>query len=48
MPPLLSGALPTNPTPWQQLGCKRPRVGANFWCKSTGVHGGVWMELIPA
>ena len=28
------------PAPGQKLGCKSPRVGANFWCKSTGVCGG--------
>ena len=28
------------PAPWQKLGCKNPRVGANFWCKSPGLHGG--------
>ena len=28
------------PSPGQKLGCKSPRVGANFLCKSLGVHGG--------
>ena len=37
-------------TPGQKLGCKSPRVGANFWCKPQGVRGGgwLWMKLIPA
>ena len=34
------------PTPGQKLGCKSPRVGATFWCKSLGVHGGVVMHEI--
>ena len=28
------------PPPWQQLEYKSPRVGAKFWCKSTGMRGG--------
>ena len=33
--------------PGQKLGCKSPRVGANFWCKSPGVHaGGMVMDEI--
>ena len=32
--------------PEQKLGCKSPRVGANFWCKSPGVHGGMIMDEI--
>ena len=39
------------PTPGQKLGYKSPRMGANFWCKSLGVHGGggwLCMKLIPA
>ena len=35
------------PAPGQKLVCKSPRVGANFWCKSSGVRG-VWMKLISA
>ena len=34
------------PTPGQKLGCKGPRVGANCWCKSPGVRGGVVMDEI--
>ena len=26
--------------PGEKLGCKSPRVGANFQCKSPGVRGG--------
>ena len=26
--------------PRQKLGCKSPRVEANFWCESPGVRGG--------
>ena len=40
-----------SPPPGQKLGCKSPRVGADFWCKSSGVRGGegwLWMKLIPA
>ena len=41
--------LPQQMPPSQKLGCKRPRVGANFWCKSWGCRGGwLWMKLIPA
>ena len=43
---LPSGATPTNPPPGQKLGCESPRVGANFWCKSPGVRGGVAMDEI--
>ena len=32
LPPQIS------PTPEQKLGCKSPRVGANFWCISPAVH----------
>ena len=32
--------------PREKLGCKSPRVGANFWCKSPGVHGGMVMDEI--
>ena len=36
-------------TPLQKLGRKSPRIGANFWSKSPGVHRGwLWMKLIPA
>ena len=28
------------PAHGQILGCKSPRVRANFWCKSLGVRGG--------
>ena len=44
----LSGAAPTNPRLLgQKLGCKSPRVGANFWCISTGVRGrGMVMDEI--
>ena len=34
------------PAPRQKLGCKSPRVGANFWCKSPGVRGGMVMDEI--
>ena len=35
--------------PGQKLGCKSPRVGANFWCKSLGMRGEwLWMKLIAA
>ena len=40
------------PAPGQKLGCKSPRVGANFWCKSSGVSGGeggwLWQKLTAA
>ena len=32
------------PAPRQKLGCKSPWVGANFWCRSLGVHGGMVMD----
>ena len=32
--------------PGQKLGCKSPRVGENFWCKSSGVHRGMVMDEI--
>ena len=31
------------PPPGQKLGYKSPRMRANFWCKSTGVLGGMVM-----
>ena len=36
------GTTPTNslPAPWQKIGCKSTRVGANFLCKSSGMRGG--------
>ena len=30
----------------QKLGCKSPRVGANFWCKCPGVREGMVMDEI--
>ena len=30
----------------QKVGCKSPRVGAKFWCKSPGVSGGMAMDEI--
>ena len=34
------GTTPKNPLlPRQKLGCKSPRVEADFWYKSPGVHG---------
>ena len=33
--------------PRQKLGCKSPRVGANFWCKSRWCTGGwLWMKYL--
>ena len=32
----------------QKLGCKSPRVGENFWCKSPGVRGGMVMTKIDS
>ena len=41
---LQTNAHPSEPTPkkspQQKLGCKRIRVGANFWCKPQGWVGG--------
>ena len=34
------------PPPGQKLGCKSSTVGANFWCKSRGVCGGIVMDEI--
>ena len=34
------------PAPGQKLGCKSPRVGANFRCRSSGVRGGMVMGEI--
>ena len=37
------------PAPGQKLGCKSPRGGGRFWCKSRGCAGGwLWLKLIPA
>ena len=40
------------PPPGQKLGCKKPRVGANFRCKypwgTRGGGGGLWQKLIAA
>ena len=44
--PRPSGVIATNPRPWQKLGFKSPRVGANFWCKSPGVREGIVMDEI--
>ena len=49
-PPL--GSCPNKSHPLATAWMQSPRVGANFWCKSMGVHGGrggggLWMELIP-
>ena len=38
--------LPQQIPPRQKLGCRSPRVGANFWCKSSGVQGGMVMDEI--
>ena len=44
-----SEATPTTPTPEQKLGCKSPRVGANFGANPRGCAGGcLWMKLISA
>ena len=32
------------PARGQNLGCKSPKVGANFWYKSPGVRGGMVMD----
>ena len=32
--------------PGQKLGCKRPRMGSNFWCKSPGLRGGMVVDEI--
>ena len=37
---------PQIPIPGQTLGCKSPRVGANFWCKSPGVRRGMVKDEI--
>ena len=34
------------PVPGQKLGCKSPRVGANFFCKSPGMRVGMVMDEI--
>ena len=34
------------PAPWKKLGCKSPRVGANFWCKFPRVRRGMVMDKI--
>ena len=40
--------IPTNPHPPGKGRIQKPRVRANFWCKSPGVHEGgwLWMKLI--
>ena len=35
-----------SPPPGQMLGCKSPRTGPNFWCKSLAVHQGMVMDEI--
>ena len=32
--------------PRAKLGCKSPRMGANFWCKSPGMRGGMVVDEI--
>ena len=40
--------LPQQIPPGQKLECKSPRVGANFWCKSPGMRGGMVMAKIDS
>ena len=46
------GTTPTNslPAPWQKIGCKSTRVGANFDANPRGCAGGewLWQKLIAA